>query len=303
MSAVAAPADRRFRRALVKPSRKRRKWQAVVRPILRYGVIAAVLLYCAYRGLGVVAHAHVLKVDRIVVRGNERLSRGEVLAVLNGLRGESLIWTDLEGWRRRLLATAWVRDAALRRSLPSTVEVDVLERRPIGIGRIRGDMYLVDDHGIVIDQYGPQYADLDLPIIDGLSGFAPEAGSAIDEPRAELAARLLATLKANPDIVQRLSQIDVRDPHNAAVIVTGDTAVIQLGEDQFLPRLQSYFDVAATLHERVPDIDSVDLRFDNRIYVRPAGKPARRGNVPDDAARTARRENRISHPSRRKSGA
>jgi cell division septal protein FtsQ len=87
------------------------------------------------------------------------------------------------------------------------------------------------------------------------------------------------------------------------VILTGDTAVIQLGEDQFLPRLQSYFDVAATLHERVPDIDSVDLRFDNRIYVRPAGRPARGGNAATDAAGTTRRENRISHPSRRKSGA
>ena len=110
-----------------------------------------------------------LQIDRIVVRGNERLSSGEVLAVLNGLRGESLVWTDLDAWRRRLLASPWVRDAALRRSLPSTVEVVVSERQPIGIGRIDGDLYLVDERGVIIDQYGPQYADLDLPIIDGLS--------------------------------------------------------------------------------------------------------------------------------------
>ena len=30
-------------------------------------------------------------------------------------------------------------------------------------------MYLVDERGVIIDQYGPQYADLDLPIVDGLS--------------------------------------------------------------------------------------------------------------------------------------
>src|SRR6185436_14457303 len=61
----------------------------------------------------------------------------------------------------------------------------------------------------------------------------------------------------------------VSDLHNASVILSGDHAVIQLGEDHFLPRLQSYLDLAAALRERVADIDSVDLRFDDRIYVTP----------------------------------
>jgi len=211
---------------------------------------------------------------------------------LNGLRGESLVWTDLDGWRRRLMASPWVGDAALRRSLPSTVEVVVVERRPIGIGRIHGDMYLVDDRGVVIDQYGPQYADLDLPIIDGLSGSTGEADGLTSEPHADLAARLIATLRAKPEMARRVSQIDVRDAHNAAVILAGDSAVLQLGEDQFIQRLQSYFDVASALRERVRDIDAVDLRFDDRIYVRPTGKPARGGEPTKVAVKAGHREKR-----------
>src|SRR5436305_1692352 len=202
MSPVAAPADRRFRRAHVKPARKRSRTRSVLRPLVRIGLVAIVLGYGVYRASAVVADARMLQVDRIVVRGNTRLSRGEVLAVLNGLRGESLVWTDLDKWRRRLLASPWVRDAALRRSLPSTVEVVVLEREPIGIGRINTDMYLVDDRGVVIDQYGPQYADLDLPIIDGLSSAPGESGVMTDQPRAELAARLIAALKTKPEILR-----------------------------------------------------------------------------------------------------
>jgi cell division septal protein FtsQ len=269
MSPVAAPADRRFRRAHVKPSRKRSRTRAILRPLVRYGLVALVLAYGAYRASAVVADARMLQVDRIVVRGNTRLSRGEILAVLNGLRGESLVWTDLDKWRRRLLASPWVREAALRRSLPSTVEVAVLEREPIGIGRINTDMYLVDDHGVVIDQYGPQYADLDLPIIDGLSTAPGESGTMTDPTRADLAARVIGAVKARPEILRRLSQVDVTDAHNASVILAGDPAVILVGEDQFLPRLQSYLELAPALHERVSDIDYVDLRFDERIYVRP----------------------------------
>jgi cell division protein FtsQ len=269
MSTVAAQTDRRFRRAHVKPARRKRSWRAPGRPLLITGVLAAALAYGVYRTSVIAGAAHVLQVEKITIRGNERLTIGEVLAVLTGLRGESLVWTDLEHWRRRLMASPWVRDAALRRSLPSTVEVVVSERQPIGVGRINTDMYLVDERGVIIDQYGPQYADLDLPIIDGLAAAPDGVGSLADEARADLAARVVAALKAKPGVARRLSQVDVSDLHNASVILSGDPAVIQLGEDQFLARLQSYLDLAPTLRERVADIDSVDLRFGDRIYVRP----------------------------------
>jgi cell division protein FtsQ len=279
VSSVAAPSDRRFRRAHVKPSGRKRDWRSSARTLLRYGLVPIALVYGAYRASSIVAHARVLQVDRIVVRGNERLSRGEVLAVLNGLRGENLVWTDLEQWHRRLMASPWVRDAALRRSLPSTIEVVVSERVPIGIGRIAGEMYLVDERGVIIDQYGPQYADLDLPIVDGLAASPSESGSLTDEPRAQLAARVIEALKTKPQVARRLSQVDVADLHNASVILNGDRAVIQLGEDQFLQRLQTYLDLATALHDRVADIDYVDLRFDDRIYVRPLGKAVRGGTA------------------------
>jgi cell division protein FtsQ len=266
---VAAQTDRRFRRAHVKPARRKRTWRALVKPLALGTALGGVLLYGAYRSSAIAARAPMLQVKKITVRGNERLSKGEVLAVLNGLRGESLVWTDLDAWRKRLMASPWVRDAALRRSLPSTVEVIVSERQPIGIGRIGSDMYLVDERGVIIDQYGPHYADLDLPIIDGLSAAPGDGGSLTDEARADLAARVIAAVKSKPQLARRLSQVDVSDLHNAAVILSGDPAVIQLGEDQFLARLQSYLDLAPTLRERVTDIDYVDLRFDDRIYVRP----------------------------------
>jgi cell division protein FtsQ len=278
MSAIAAPADRRFRRAHVKPARRRRHWLALLRPLVRVAAVAVVAAYSLYRLSWIAAHAHVLQIDRVIVRGNERLSEGEVLAVLSGMRGESLVWTDLDAWRRRLLASPWVREAALRRSLPSTVEVFVRERQPIGVGRINDDVYLVDEQGVIIDQYGPQYADLDLPLVDGLSSI-DGPGSATDQARADLAGRVVAAFKGKPEIARRLSQIDVTDLHNASVILTGDPAVIELGDEQFLPRLQSYLELAPALRERVPEIDYVDLRFENRIYVRPASAPAapRRG--------------------------
>src|SRR6185312_10585206 len=105
------------------------------------------------------------------------------------------------------------------------------------------------------------YADLDLPIVDGLAASAGGSDGMTDPARADLAARVIAALRGKPEIARRLSQVDVADLHNAAVILEGDPAVIHLGEDQFLPRLQAYLELASTLRDRVPDIDYVDLRF------------------------------------------
>jgi cell division protein FtsQ len=272
MTRVAAPADKRFRRAHVKPGRRRRDWRRTMVPLVKSLAIAALLIFGLHRASALAAQAHMLRVDRIIVHGNQRLSRSDVVEVLNGLRGESLIWTDLGAWRKRLMASPWVRDAALRRSLPSTIDVVISERAPVGIGRIHGEMYLVDDRGSIIDQYGPRYSNLDLPIIDGLAIRSNDAGLMTDEARAELAARVIQAIAAKPDVARKVSQIDVTDLHNATVILNDDGALIQLGEDQFLQRIESYLDLAATLRERVADIDYVDLRFDDRIYVRPAAK-------------------------------
>jgi cell division protein FtsQ len=269
MSPVAAPSDRRFRRAHVKPGRRRGWLVATAKPALKALVLAALALYAVYRGGSVVTHASILQIDDIVIRGNGRLSNGEVLAVLGGLRGENIVTTDLDSWRRRLMASPWVREAAFRRSLPSTVEVTVTERTPIAIGRITGEMYLVDERGTVIDLYGPQYGDLDLPIVDGLAALET-GGAMLDEARADLAARLIESVHADPDVAAQLSQVDVADLHNAKVILNDDPAVVFVGHDRFLPRIRTYLQLASALRQRVPEIEYVDLRFDGRIYVRPA---------------------------------
>jgi len=91
----------------------------------------------------------------------------------------------------------------------------------------------------------------------------------IDSARAEFASRVVAALAARPELAKRVSQIDVADLHDAVVILDGDPALLRLGDDDFVARLQQYVDLAPALRERLAAIDYVDLRFDERLYVRP----------------------------------
>jgi cell division septal protein FtsQ len=271
---VSAPADRRFRRAHVAPARKR-SWRMSWWTLARLGVLAVLVVFGMYRLVHVVLAADALRVSRITVHGNERMSRGEVLAILDGLRGRSMVTADLESWRQKLLNSPWVADAAIRRVLPGTLTVAISERRPMGIGRIRDVLYLIDQQGAIIDEFGPNYAELDLPIIDGLAAAPSTSGTLVDETRAALAARVMADLRQRPDLAGRISQIDVTDQRDAVVILKGDTALVRVGEERFVERIQSYVDLRPALRDRVPSIDYVDLRFGERVYVRPLAEKSK----------------------------
>ena len=288
--------DMRFRRARVRSPRRRRAVAAVRRGVHLLLLAGAVALGVRWIPEGL-ERSGLLRIDSVAVQGNRRLSNGEVAALLGPLEGVNILAADLASHRERLLTSGWVKSVALRRRLPSTVEVTVEEREPVGLVRVAGSLYLIDDTGTVIDEYGPGLTDFSLPIVDGLepraawSGPDPEhsrlAGLSVRpgaqqtdgvvyraeraRARARLVGRLTAALRARPDLSERVSQIDVADAHDAVVLLNDDPALLHLGDEQFVERLDRYIELAPTLHARVPEIDYVDLRFERRVYVRPAG--------------------------------
>lgn len=267
---VAAPADKRFRRSHVHPAKKRRwvpSWKAVV----IVAVLSIGALYALTRVAGLVLETEALTINNVIVTGTNRMAQGEALALLDGLRGVSVVTVDLEEWRQKLLSAPWVADVAMRRVFPRTVSVVITERQPLGIGRIRNALYLIDRSGVVIDEFGPKYADFDLPIIDGLTG----GDGATEEARALLAGRILADLQRRPDVSRLVSQIDVSNASDAVVLLKDDTALVHTGDDYFADRVQAYLDYAPRLREDVPQIDSVDMRFGERVFVKPQGTGGR----------------------------
>jgi cell division protein FtsQ len=269
---VKAPAEKNFRRARVKAPVKRKSgllWLSL--RSLRLVVPVLLALYATYRGVHLVTTASAFQVQKVIVKGNSRLSAGEMEALITGLRGASIISVDLMDFRDRLKKSPWVADAALRRVLPSTIEIFISERMPIGLCRLGTDVYLLDRTGMIIDEYGPRYADFDLPLINGVVSRVPRGEPLIDERRTALAASVLDAIAPHPALASRVSQIDVTDERDAVVLLENETAFLHLGTSRFVERLTFYLEIAPTLRDRVAEMDYVDLRFDRRAYVRPVG--------------------------------
>jgi cell division protein FtsQ len=277
---VPAQGDRRFRRPDVRPAGGGSR-RVVSRRTL--GLVAMALIV----GGGLVYGAYTVLTSRwftvrqIAVHGTSRLTTSDVEGLLRNLRSENLLLADLGRYEQQLLASPWIGAVTLHRELPSTVVVDVTERVPMVFAHLGDRLYLVDQAGKIIDESGPRYRDLDLPVVDGLASPGAAPGAAVDRWRVYLVGRFLSALLAAPALRARVSQIDVSDPHDITVLLEGDPTLVRVGDEHFVDRLQRYLALAPTLREKLSDLEYVDVRFDN-LFVMPRGRvsastrPARR---------------------------
>ena len=277
MSSVTAPrrglptgsasvADKRFRRTDVRPARRRR----VLQRVWQVGRLLVVVLVLA--GLGAFAStrvvgARILAVDDVTIRGNHRLTLVEIDALIGDVRGESLLLVDLNRFRAKLLDSPWVADVTIRRVFRSVVDVRIVERDPVAVARLGHLLYLIDETGVIIDQYGPQYKDFDLPIVDGLAAPTSVDGPPVDPGRARLTAQFLRSLAPRPELIRALSQVDMSTAGNVVVLLGDDPTYLHLGDEMFLERIQTYIELTPALADREKPIDYLDLRFGNRVFL------------------------------------
>jgi len=280
--AVKAPADKRFKRGRVKTPRKAaRRWVALLRPLVKWTLVLAIVGYTTTRALALVTESPALRISHVTVQGNRHLTVSDVRARVRMLDGANIVRADLDTARRRLLGSPWIAEATLRRELPATIEIAIEERQPVALARFaRGGLQLIAEDGIVL---GPVIAgrdDFDLPIADGLTpvpgrqlsgpGLGVGIPARVDPERAGLIGRLVESLRPEDGLLALISEVDVTDVEDAVVLLGDDPARVHLGHEDFARRVRAYRDLAPTLLQHVAAIDSADVRYDGRVFVRPA---------------------------------
>jgi cell division protein FtsQ len=217
--------------------------------------------------IGVSAEAGFVVRDVFVV-GRASTPKDTLLAALAVKRGTPILDIDLVEARARIQALPWVREASVRRLLPNTVVVEIVERKPLALWQHRKQFALIDDEGAVIlrDDVGPFSH---LMVVVG-------------EDAPANAAQLVQMLATEPDLMARVK---------AAVRVGGRRWNVHLaqGIDVKLPehdpdaawrRLADYQRRHGVLDKNVR---SLDLRIGDRLVVRPAAPAADGKPVDDDA--------------------
>lgn len=259
MRPLAGLMPRRLRRAVEKIERQQTR---PIGELAAAGFLLAAILYGLTAGgqVGRVGDSLLVLagfgIDDVEITGQRETSD---LAVLEKLEiGGSLIGFDVEGAQSRVSALPWVQRATVRKFYPSTLAVEIEERRPFALWQRNGEVFLVDRGGSEI-----------VPLEEGRFAALPFM---VGEGANERVADFVGTIQAEPAMARRM---------RAAVLVAGrrwdlhlDNGVtVKLPEKNLRGALAQLVKLETERQLLARDVIVVDLRLPDRITVRlPEGR-------------------------------
>jgi cell division septal protein FtsQ len=227
-------------------------------------VMTAILALGTTHGPEALADAELFRVTRVNVEGARYLSEAEALETAR-VPTDASLWVDTGPMLDRLRGHPLVREVRVRRRLPGTLVLEVVERQPVALLPMP-TLRPVDRDGRLLP-IDPALHRLDLPLLEARSG----AGASSLSP-AEL-----RTLAGELDRLEALDPLVLASVSDAAIGPWGEV-VLRLAEPRvtFLyspplnpTRLRQGLLALADALERSPDRPptTVDLRFADQVVV------------------------------------
>lgn len=159
-------------------------------------VIVLVLLFfglfkgCQYTIRGI-NNIDSIKVKKINVKAPSIVSQKELIE-LSGIRsGQGILEVSTLSAQKKLSSHKWVKKAKVRRSLPSTINIDITPKKVKALAMINNELFYIDEDGKKIDKFTPGHYN-DVIVINSKQENYPRAINSISElkklePVSELA--------------------------------------------------------------------------------------------------------------------
>lgn len=214
----------------------------------------------------------------VVIRGNEYVTREEVLDILGFSSrpelavGYNIFRYPLEEKRKQLQQLPWVRAATVGRILPDQLVVEIVERKPVAFVKLGGRVMLVDEEGIFLGR--PNHGRFDFPVLTGLEVQAGPAAR-----RSRMAFYLEFLRQVSGEVARSgwtISEVDLADSDDlrALLIRGGETIRVHFGNQEYIQRFNNFLTLLPEMRRANARIDSVDLRYRNQVVVNPQTSPS-----------------------------
>ena len=177
---------------------------------------------------------------------------GDEIRALAGIRpGDRLLAVDPDAVATRLTRHPWIASARVRRELPSTLSIEVVERRAVAT-TLMGALYLVDEAGHPFKRATFEEAD-GLPVITGVTRDQFALVRTTGEAVFREALGVLAAY-ANSDGVARpkLSEIHIDPRVGFTLVLLDGGGEVRLGRGDTVAKLERFDRIVAALGPRGP---------------------------------------------------
>jgi|GEM_PF-640682 len=129
-------------------------------------------------------------VEYININGIKNANTKQIYTDLPIQQGDAILASSLDEIKQHLKANNWFESVTVKRTLPNTITINVVERIPVAIWQKNHKLHLIDDAGFVIKQL-PNNTTLNYPHVIGEDANAN-------------AVELLSLLSTQPDLYNKV---------------------------------------------------------------------------------------------------
>lgn len=240
------------------------------------GSRGAILLFLGlllFGGLGLygfLVSSPLYRVKEIIVKGNQQVTRTEVIRWASLETKGNIFRADIRGVVAQLKQHPWVKGVVVTRILPDRLAVTVEERIPFA--RLSGpsSVYLLDEDGVVLQEIeGKKGANATLPEMVGteISHYSP--GQSLANPRYLRGLEVLKHARRCPWALQRgILRIELFEKQGPVALLKGQRTRICFGKMDPAVAWTHLQSVSSYLEGDLERIEQIDLSFESQVVVR-----------------------------------
>lgn len=194
-----------------------------------------------------------LELELVTFEGDKYIGQAQLVEELGLFEGSSMLALDLDNLRDRIKDNNWIKNAEIRRILPSKLQIKITERSPLAIWQFNKQLHLIDAEGVVLTNLEDAEG-LPFPLIVGEgANFKAEEIFQILEQQRGLYNRVQAVVRLGDRRwdVHFMNGIEVMLPENEISQAWEKLSNMQK-ENKILDRR----------------IKTIDMRMQDRVYIR-----------------------------------
>lgn len=246
-----------------KPRRRVRRKRKKPNYVLRFLLILLLLITASYFFM----QSATFNVKNIVVLGNKEVPSEEVVK-LSGLRtGINIFSVKPEPAIAALATNPLIAEARIKNDYPSSLEIQVTERKAVALVPSQNGMMYIDPEGYCIKEKRELSA-LDLPIITG-TVIPAEFPLGKKFASADLAMGIEVVKQLDDDMKKRITEINVKN--NYISLYLTDNSEVRIGEPERLKEKLAMFDSIMGEEAKKKDkkaIQYIDVSFEGAPVIK-----------------------------------
>jgi cell division protein FtsQ len=213
-----------------------------------------------------------VSLSEFIITGN-RWVRADVIAErINFMLGRAMQEVHLAEIEDTLCSTVWIKKAIATKEFPSTIRIQVVERRFVAFTSIAGRLKVVGDDGVLVDAEPEFLGKVRLPWLSGVETVRRNRQGlwALDSAEVAQALQLLAALQQRETSQAMLSEVQVSAKQVVAFSTGANTRFI-FGNDGYYERkldnLETFWK-QVVVKKGLQQFEYVDLRYDKCVFAK-----------------------------------